>query len=247
MGLFDKLKRADAKAERISIFETDYPIDKSSWFEVFSACLGQVIAVQEACGEQVVKGQNWNVDFGTGKLLFGDTPYPVQFLGSESNSSDTWKWGWDNVNGFPDSLIELASSLRDIGEQWGLEPLCTADFELDDTFNGHSLSVAACGISNDSYCYYKGPHSGGAVLMAFSGVPDSVFGPVDLHKFVSITMDCLENFTFDHKIFIESFLYWNKVKYSWEEKTIVAEFSQVLCIEFEEVDGFLRIASIKTK
>ena len=247
MELFDKSKKTAVKIERTSIFETDYLLNKSSWFEVFSACLGQVMAIQDACGEQVIKGQNWNVDFATGQLAFGNQSYPVQFLGSESNSSYTWKWGWDNVNGFPTSLIELANTTRDLGEKWDLEPLCVADIELDDTFNGYTLAIVACGVSKDNYCYYRGPHDGGAVLMVFSDVPNSVFNPVDVHKFISITMDCIQEFEVDHKIFIESFLHWNKIKYSWEGQTIIAEFSQKLHIEFEQLDEFLRISSMKTK
>lgn len=247
MGLFDKFKKVEAKMERTSIFETDYPINKSSWFEVFSACLGQVMAIQDACGEQVVKGQNWNVDFETGQLVFGDKSYPVQFLGSESNSSNTWKWGWDNINGFNASLIELANEMRSLGEKWNLEPLCVADFELDDTFNGHTLAIVVCGVSKNNYCYYRGPHGGDAVLMAFSDVSNSVFNPVDVHKFVSVTMDCIQKFQVNHKIFIESFLHWNKTKYSWEGQTIIAEFSQKLHIEFEQIDEFLRVSSMKTK
>lgn len=97
MGLFDKLKKVETAIERISIFDTDYPINKSSWFEVFSACLGKVMAIQDACAEQVVKGQSWNADFATGQLAFGSKSYPVQFIGSESKASNTWKWGWDNI------------------------------------------------------------------------------------------------------------------------------------------------------
>ena len=38
-------------------------IDTENWFQVFSACFGKMIAIQTACSEQVVKGQDWNVDF----------------------------------------------------------------------------------------------------------------------------------------------------------------------------------------
>ena len=44
-------------------------IDTGNWFQVFSACLGKMIAIQTACSEQVVKGQDWNVDFSEGVIL----------------------------------------------------------------------------------------------------------------------------------------------------------------------------------
>ena len=58
-------------------------IDTGNWFQVFSACLGKMIAIQTACSEQVVKGQDWNVDFSEGVILFGNQKYPLQFIGSE--------------------------------------------------------------------------------------------------------------------------------------------------------------------
>ena len=67
-------------------------------------------------------------------------------------------------------IIQVATHAKVVGERWNLEPLTTAEFTLDDTFNGHNLSIVTCGLV-DKYCYYRGPHSGGAIFVAFSGVP----------------------------------------------------------------------------
>ena len=184
-------------------------IDTGNWFQVFSACLGKMIAIQTACSEQVVKGQDWNVDFSEGVILFGNQKYPLQFIGSEATSSNTWLWGWENINGFSEKIIQVATHAKVVGERWNLEPLTTAEFTLDDTFNGHNLSIVTCGLV-DKYCYYRGPHSGGAILVAFSGVPDSVFASIDVQKFVSITTQCIQQFHIDQKIFVEGFLSWNR-------------------------------------
>lgn len=244
MGIFSK-KRKIEQVDRISIFDTDYSLDKSNWYQVYSACLGRAMAVQKACAEQVVKNQNWNVDFGEGTLAFGKKKYPVQFIGSEANSDDSWLWGYDNINGFADSLLKLADEVKEIGERWNLEPLKTPGFPLDDTLNGHNLSMVACGISKENYCYYRGPHEGGAILMAFSGVPDSVFAPVDAAKFSRIVMECIGQFQVEHKIFVESFLMWNGTKYEWQENQIMAHFSRDVCIAFEQVEEWMRISEIK--
>lgn len=229
------------------IDELSFTIDRSNFFDVLSACVGKVMAIQDACSDQVVKGQNWNVDFGTGQISFGDDTYPVQFIGSESSANNSWKWGWDNINGFSDSIIVLAKEAEKLGTKWGLQPLCIDSFDIDDFFNGHNLAIVACGISENNYCYYRGPHSGGALLMAFSQVPDSVFEPIDLPKFVRIAMQCLQQFPMDHKIFIESFLQWNKTGYKWVGQTIEAEFNEKLYIEFEQAADELRVSSINTK
>lgn len=245
MGLFDKFKEKKQE-ERKEIFVGNLEIDTGSWFQVFSACLGKMMAVQNACGELVVKGQNWNVDFSKGVISFGNKEYPLQFIGSEAASSNTWLWGWENVNGFSDEIIKMAKHTRDTGKQWNLEPLITPEFNLDDTFNGHTLSIVACGLS-DRCCYYRGPHSGGAILVAFSGVPQEVFAPVDVAKFTSLTMQCIQQFHVDHKIFAESLLLWNGTKYEWNGNTITAHFQKDLYIEFEQAEKFLRISSMKTQ
>lgn len=245
MGLFSR-KKKERTLERKSIFDCDFEIDKSSWFEVFSACLGKMMAVQDACSEMIVKNRDWNVDFSKGVISFGNDEYPIQFIGSESSSSGTWLWGWKNINGFNDNIIKLADSVRQKGEEWNLEPLLTDEFHITDTFNGHSLSIVACGILKENLCYYRGPHSGGAILVAFYNVPDEVFAPVEMKKFIDITMQCIQQFQVDHKIFIESFLLWNGTKYEWNGNSITAHFEQDLCIEFEEADQFFRISGLKT-
>ena len=220
-------------------------VDTGNWFHVFSACLGKMMAVQTACSDQVVKGQDWNIDFEEGSIRFGAQKYPLQFIGSESTESNTWLWGWENINGFSEEILRLADHTKEVGERWNLEPLATAEFTLNDTFNGHNLSIVACGIADD-YCYYRGPHDGGAIFVAFSGVSDRIFAPVDIQNFVSITTRCIQQFHIDHKIFTEGFLTWNNTEYEWSDQTLIAHFPQDLNITFERVDNLLRICSINS-
>jgi len=242
MKFFDKIRKQDSKK---TIWIEHLNIDTGNWFQVFSACLGKMMAIQTACSEQVVKGQDWNVDFSEGVILFGNQKYPLQFIGSEATTSNTWLWGWENINGFSEKIIQVAMHTKEVGEYWNLEPLTTAKFILDKTFNGHNLSIVTCGLA-DQYCYYRGPHSGGAIFVAFSGVPDSVFACVDVQKFVSITTQCIQQSQIDHKIFVEGFLSWNHTKYEWNHQTLIAHFQQDLEIEFEQINGFSRICSMNT-
>ena len=180
-----------------------------TWNDVFSANLGKMMAIQIACGELVVKNKNWNVDFNKGIIAFGDDEYPLQFLGSEANSSNTWLWAWENIN-------------------------------------GHNLSIVACGLADENYCYYRGPHSGGAIFVAFNGVDEKVFSFVDARKFIDITMRSIQQFSLNHKLFIESFLDWNKNKYKWQGNIIIADFGKdgELRIEFEKIKDNFRIKNI---
>ena len=217
-----------------------------TWNDVFSANLGKMMAIQIACGELVVKNKNWNVDFDKGIIAFGDDEYPLQFLGSEANSSNTWLWAWENINGFNEKIISLVKNIKEKGEKLNLEPLINAEIDITDELNGHNLSIVACGLADKNYCYYRGPHSEGAIFIAFNGVDEKVFSSVDTRKFIDITMRCIQQFSLNHKLFIESFLDWNKNRYEWQENSIVAYFGkdEKLKIEFEKVKDNFRIKNI---
>ena len=219
----------------------------TTWNDIFSANLGKMMAIQIACAELVVKNRDWNVDFDKGIIAFGNDEYPLQFLGSEANSSNTWLWAWENINGFDDKIISLARSIKEKGEKLDIETLTTAEIDITDELNGHNFSIVACGLADQNYCYYRGPHSGGAILVAFDGVDEKVFTPVDAKDFADIVVRCIQQFPLNHKLFVESFLEWNKTKYKWKENTLIADFenSQKLEIDFEEKSELARIINIR--
>ena len=98
-------------AERVNILKTDYEMDRTDWTQVVSAVFGGMLRVQDMIEMYVAKGQGWNVDFATHKIKIGNSTYPIQFIGSESIQSNDWLWGWKNINGFDDSLLELIISI----------------------------------------------------------------------------------------------------------------------------------------
>ena len=218
----------------------------TTWNEIFSANLGKIMAIQIACAEYVVKNRDWNVDFDRGIISFGNDEYPLQFLGSEATSSNTWLWAWENINEFDDKIISLAREIKAKGEKLNLEALTTAEIDISDELNGHTLSIVACGLADKNYCYYRGPHSGGAILVAFDGVDEKVFTPVDAKDFADITIKCIQQFSLNHKIFVENFLEWNKTKYKLQGDTIIADFKKdgKLMIELEKIENSFRIKNI---
>ena len=218
----------------------------ATWNEIFSANLGKIMAIQIACAEHVVKNRDWNVDFDKGIIAFGNDEYPLQFLGSEATSSNTWLWAWENINEFDDKIISLAREIKTKGEKLNLEALTTAEIDINDELNGHTLSIVACGLADKNYCYYRGPHSGGAILVAIDGVDEKVFSSVSAKDFVDITIKCIQQFSLNHKLFVENFLEQNKTKYKLQGDTIIADFEKdgKLMIELEKIENSFRIKNI---
>jgi len=219
----------------------------NTWNEIFSANLGKIMAIQIACAEYVVKNRDWNIDFDRGIISFGKDEYPLQFLGSEATSSNTWLWAWENISEFDDKIISLAREIKAKGEKLNLEALTTAEINISDELNGHTLSIVACSLADKNYCYYRDPYSDGAIFVAFDGVDERVFAPINAKDFADIVVNSIQQFPLNHKLFIESFLSWNKTKCEWKKNTLIADFenSQKLEIDFEEKTELARIINIR--
>ena len=246
MKFFERFFQTDEikKQELTEIFDH---IDMSSWIQVFSACLGKMMVIQNNASDYIVKGRGWNVDFSNRSLYFGEDEYKIQFIGSESSSTNTWMWGWNNINNFSEETLVLSNEMLKKGSSWNLEPLTIAQFETNELINGHTLSIVACGLSEENYFYYRGPHSGGAAYLAVEYTEKDVLKKANLSLFAQITMECVKQYPVDHKIFAESLLQWNKTPYKWEGDTLIARFPQELYIGFEQKGDFYRIVSLRTK
>lgn len=150
-----------------------YVSDFSDFHQVFSATLGKMATVQGRFAD-IVGNRDWNVDFERCEIAFGDQIYKIRFIGSESNVSDTWLWGHANVNNFGEEATRFSAEVLSAGLEWGLQAFSEPSFELDETFNGHTLSIAACGAVGENLCYYGCRHDNGCAFMAITDAPTSL-------------------------------------------------------------------------
>lgn len=223
-------------------------VDMSDWDQVFSACLGKMYTVQIRLAELVKDEPDWYVDFEKGTLTLGKHQFRVQFLGSESYVSNSWLWGWENINNFPDNLLGQVHIARTYGQAWGLEPLIHAQCELNDTFCGHNFSMVVCGALAEERCYYRCPMGDGqgAAFVALDGAPKELFAPVSGAWFIGNVSQCIQHFYLDHKIFVEAFLRWNKTPFSWSGDTLTARFDGGdVVVDFEQAGENYRIKNLK--
>ena len=117
-------------------------VDKSSFTDLFSACLGCGARVQEAGSKLIVKSRRWSVDLKRGEISFGDdAPRAIWYIGSEASSSRTWLWRYENINRLDERLLTLARDVRDFGLWHGLAELSTPKLALSAEINGHALSA----------------------------------------------------------------------------------------------------------
>ena len=205
-------------------------VDKSSFTDLFSACLGCGARVQEAGSKLIVKGRRRSVDLKRGEISFGDdAPRAIWYIGSEASSSRTWLWGYENINRLDKWLFTLAQDVRDFGLRHGLEELSTPKLALSEEIDRHALSAIACGLSQEPLCYYRCPHAGGAVFVAFATgecvAPDGTIKPgMGASELISLARDYIGAFQLNHAVFIKALLLRNGTKFSEVAGKIVANF-----------------------
>ncbi len=229
---------------KIPVLQSGANIDMGNFMQLFSACIGKTLANQIACSEQVVKGQNWSVDFQKGIIAFGDSIFPVQFIGSESSVNNTWLWAWGNKSPLPDSVKVDAIKLKAIGEKYGFSQLTTAQLDIDEVITGHALSIIAAALHEENVCYYRGPHANGAIFVIVKDLPVNVFKQVGSDTFIELVMKIIQQYELDHKVFIESFLLHNNCRYLWESNVLAATFPEERKV-YVKLDECGRIASIR--
>ncbi|WP_107696159.1 DUF6882 domain-containing protein [Campylobacter concisus] len=215
-------------------------VDKSNWSELFSACVGKATLLQKRAFKLLVEGSNWQVDFDSGKIYFDEREFDMQFIGSESFSSNTWLWGYENINGFDEQLLELANKAREFGKKFGLSAFSTPRFDLDENFNGHTISMILC-TAFDEQNYYRIEYEGGAAYVAFRS--DVVFEePVLANEILSVVNECLGAYELDHKIFIKGLLLSCDMKFSESPNEIVSDKYE-LSFKFDELNRLINISS----
>ena len=113
----------------------------------------------------IVGALDWEFDMDTGLLGFGGThEWLAQVLGTESEQSGTWLWGWANdASGIPDNLLACANSLRKLGTDSAIPELTEPQVPADE-LDGHFWSILATGLCRAN-AYYRGPYDGGAVYL----------------------------------------------------------------------------------
>ncbi|WP_229075610.1 DUF6882 domain-containing protein [Actinoplanes sp. DH11] len=162
---------------------------------------GRQLALADLIGER-----DWQLDLTEGVATFGgELRYPIQLLGTESHSTETWLWAWANTgSNLPAPLVHLSEWMREYGRQTGVAELTEASFPLDRA-DGARLALIASGLTGR--CYYRGPYDGGAVFFHLEGLPPEVTAPVSPERAFLVLGQVIQTFPVDHRSVLRAFLH----------------------------------------
>lgn len=203
-----------------------------------------VMAHQLNMSERVTRNKRYKIDINKGIISFGLKKFKIQVLGTESDESNTWLWGWAN-DIFPDSSLKAAKEIKERGKELGLKALYSEQFELTKQFNGDTISILSCDLIDEDVCFYPVKKDNVTLYILIYGMPECVFVELDYGVFIEVILSVVKNLFVDHKVLVESMLEKNKTAYRWEGDSIIADFDINIKVDFEKVDEFWRISNIE--
>ena len=167
MGFFDKIFGKKI-AEEIT------PSCDDAYNKLLNECVAEVDGKNQKLADEYGLGsfERWDIDQEIGELVFSDDRAPtlvcsVTMLGSFSDQSETWMWGWANPS-LLEPLTRDTNVLREYGEKNGLEDL-TVEKTSATEGEAWALSALSCRIL-DGLGLYRGPTGNGFVVMMIKGI-----------------------------------------------------------------------------
>jgi hypothetical protein len=118
----------------------------------------------------LIGDHDWLLDTEKAVVTFGNKiDFPVHFLGTESEITNTWLWADANKRvQFPSHSLKMCNSVREKGRSLNISEFAQDQFEFVDEVGratAHTLAMVAVCLSGAS-CYYRAPHENGAVFFA---------------------------------------------------------------------------------
>lgn len=170
----------------------------------------------------LIGGADWTLDPTTGLLSFG-TQYQwcSQLLGTDSESSHTWRWAWaDTGRDTPDHLLTAGRALKAYGEQHGIPELSAPELPHDQ-IDGHALALLASGLC-DANAYFHCPSESGSrfVLIMDEDFPSCPDSP--LQRLATVFPQAIASLYIpDHRLALVGYLDLHDLAYRQEGDTVV--------------------------
>ena len=186
---------------------------------------------------------NWQVNISAGTVDFGKgRVYPLQIIGTESEITGTWLWGWANTqSNVPPGLLICGQALRELGEKENIEELRQAQFDLDEV-DGHSIAIIASGVCKAD-AYFRGPYEGGDLFFLITGTPLPAQLSTSTLEHVNMMSSVISQFPVHHRLMAQSFLQQQGYDLSESASEIIASSASgdKISIRFDELERMIGI------
>lgn len=159
----------------------------------------------------LIADAEWEVDFTSDPhLTFTSAEGTVlrgrpHLLGSESKAQNTWLWGWENVNEFPETVVGLAHDVRKFGAAEDVAELITEELQLDEEL-ALRLTLAAKEATG-KWAHYPAAAGAGTTVWLLVDAPELTLPEAQVKTSVRALMQGLTQTTVtDHRVALEAYV-----------------------------------------
>jgi len=187
------------------------------------------------------------LDLDSGTIIFNNgLAFPFQVLGTESDNTLSWLWGWaEEQTEIPGDLLASSLLLKDWGKREGIEEFITPSVDINKA-DGHAFSLISTEIIHAS-CYYRSPYEGGAVFILIFGRDIDRQPPFDLDGLTREFLDLTLQYELNHRSALVSYLRGNNLPFTEKGPFVSGKLAtgETLTAEFDEM-GHLKTMDGKT-
>lgn len=199
---------------------------------------------QIALSEVLDEADNWKLAPKAGTVTFGSgRTYPLQFLGSRSNATNTWLWSWANKGeGIPATALEAAKRARQVGKKRSIGELEVDTLDLDHfDFDAHTLALVATAVAGLP-AYFRFPYEGGTLFAAF-GADSIKLPPPDLKRIARVIQEVVGRFDLDARTAISAYAIERGAQVQADKTTLIAGWpdGRRLAVDFDAAGKPVRI------
>lgn len=213
-------------------------------YSIFSLAVGVNVAIQRLFNQSLDPYDHYHVDLDQGKLWLGDKEYDCEFIGSYSKKTDTWMWGFNNINHFNESHLNIVNAIKQMGKEWNnpyfqdSRPVPMYNLGEEYCFREYYAAIVS-GIQSRPMPYYKMDQGDGVAYVLITNADEKLFQPIDADSVLEILTyihyyaDDIDMDNVNFEFIVEGLLRWNGTPYEWkDEKTLIAHLDKDIEVGF---------------
>lgn len=161
----------DARAASVKAMSSE---TQALWVDAVTACHERLSERQAllSATHKLAAHERWDYDQESATLTFSNAGVPavvadVEFIGSISNTSGTWRWSWANFHLHP-NVVGRISAVREYGREHHFAPLVVPQWKADVVDAWELAGVAAYVL--EAQGVYRAPTDNGYLFMAIMGI-----------------------------------------------------------------------------
>ncbi|GAA3230317.1 DUF6882 domain-containing protein [Oerskovia jenensis] len=180
----------------------------------------------------------WDADLEAGTLTFhSEIPLVcgAHFLGTAAPATQSWLWGWHNVNHFPEGVVAAAEHVRQRGMTGGIFELSSPEILLTDAVP-YRLALAAKAVTGH-FTHFAGPTGGGTCAWFLLTHPRFDLPPATVARVARVISEGLGSTAVaDHRRAVRAYAVLRGLDIRWadEQTAVVGAGDGEVTVSFDE-------------